>query len=86
MRCLQTPLCCESKMLPDLETLQDRMSLLAYDSGLNGGADGRVAALGVQAVEVRSIPPFQNTHSRGRADAPTRHDHEYDLPHSLESN
>jgi transcriptional coactivator HFI1/ADA1 len=63
MRCLQTPLCCESKMLPDLETLQDRMSLLAYDSGLNGGADGRVAALGVQAVEVSPIPSLtDNTH------------------------
>ncbi|KAK4701359.1 transcriptional coactivator HFI1/ADA1, partial [Phenoliferia sp. Uapishka_3] len=51
MRCLQTPLCCESKMLPDLETLRDRMSLLAYENGLGGGADAKVAALGVQAIE-----------------------------------
>ena len=53
MRCLQTPMCCESKLLPDLETLKDRMSLLAYENGLGGGADTKVAALGVQAVEVR---------------------------------
>ncbi|KAL8284275.1 hypothetical protein RQP46_005024 [Phenoliferia psychrophenolica] len=51
MRCLQTPMCCESKLLPDLETLKDRMSLLAYENGLGGGADAKVAALGVQAIE-----------------------------------
>ena len=49
MRCLHTPLCCESKELPDVDTLKDRMSLLAYDSGLGGGADVKVAVLGVQA-------------------------------------
>ena len=54
MRCLHTPLCCESKELPDVDTLKDRMSLLAYDSGLGGGADVKVAVLGVQAIEVRS--------------------------------
>ena len=39
-------------MLPDLESLRDRMSLLAYDSGLIGGADSKVALLGLQAIEV----------------------------------
>lgn len=52
LRCLQVPLCCESKQLPDVETLKDRMSLVAYDSGLGGGADSKVAALGVLALEV----------------------------------
>ncbi|KAM0755939.1 hypothetical protein T439DRAFT_320637 [Meredithblackwellia eburnea MCA 4105] len=52
LRCMKAPLCCESRMLPDSETLKDRMSLLAFDSGLGGGADSKAAALGVQAVEM----------------------------------
>ena len=58
MRCLQAPLCCESRSLPDVDTLQDRMSLLAYESGIAEGADSTVALLGVQAVEVSSSFPF----------------------------
>ncbi|KAI5476373.1 hypothetical protein MNV49_007822 [Pseudohyphozyma bogoriensis] len=50
-RCLKAPLCCDSKLLPDIDTLKDRMSLIAYENGLDGGADARVAALGVQAIE-----------------------------------
>lgn len=41
------------------------MSLVAYESGLESGADNRVAALGVQAIEVRStcLPScFQEVH------------------------
>lgn len=35
-------MCCESKLLPDTETLKDRMSLLAYENGLGGGADVKI--------------------------------------------
>lgn len=52
MRCLQAPLCAETRMLPDLDSLRDRMSLLAYDSGLMSGADSKVALLGAQALDV----------------------------------
>ncbi|KAI9603996.1 hypothetical protein H4Q26_003606 [Puccinia striiformis f. sp. tritici PST-130] len=39
MRCQQAPICSESKQLPNFETLKDRMSLIAYDSGLANGVD-----------------------------------------------
>lgn len=42
-------------MLPDVDSLKHRMSLIAYDSGLANGADTKAAALGVQAIEVRPI-------------------------------
>lgn len=54
MRCLQAPLSYESKLLPDHDTLKDRMSVIAYEAGLNKGADASAAALGVQAIEVSS--------------------------------
>lgn len=59
MRCLQAPHCCETRMLPDVDSLKDRMSLIAYDSGLAGGADDIAAVLGVQAIEVccATLPP-----------------------------
>jgi len=64
MRCLQAPLSYESKLLPDHDTLQDRMSVIAYEAGLAKGADTSAAALGVQAIEVgqystaTSLSPF----------------------------
>ncbi|EGG09929.1 uncharacterized protein MELLADRAFT_95260 [Melampsora larici-populina 98AG31] len=52
MRCQQAPLCSESKQLPDSDTLKDRMSLIAYDSGLVNGVDQSAASLALIALEV----------------------------------
>ncbi|KAH9813885.1 transcriptional regulator of RNA polII, SAGA, subunit-domain-containing protein [Melampsora americana] len=52
MRCQQAPLCSESKQLPDSDTLKDRMSLIAYDSGLVNGVDNSAASLALIALEV----------------------------------
>lgn len=40
-------------MLPDIDTLKDRMSLTCYDSGLVEGVDSKVAALALLAIDVR---------------------------------
>lgn len=40
-------------MLPDIDTLKDRMSLTCYDSGLGEGVDSKVAALALLAIDVR---------------------------------
>ncbi|GAA5992483.1 hypothetical protein JCM5350_003491 [Sporobolomyces pararoseus] len=39
-RLVQAPLCCESRSLPDAETLRDRMMLIAYEEGMIDGVDG----------------------------------------------
>ena len=51
-RCQQIALCAESKLLPDIDTLKDRMSAVAYNIGLSDGAESTAAALGVVALEV----------------------------------
>ncbi|GAA5944589.1 TADA1 family protein [Sporobolomyces koalae] len=38
-RLVQTPLCCESRSLPDSESLRDRMLLIAYEEGMTNGVD-----------------------------------------------
>lgn len=60
-RYVQLPLCCESRMLPDAETLRERMLALAYEEGMPDGVEARSAALVQGAVEVRSplsLSPF----------------------------
>ena len=52
VRAQQTPFCAESKLLPDVDTMRDRINLIAYDSGLSGGADEGVAGLCNVALEV----------------------------------
>lgn len=52
LRGSQTPLCQESKQLPEVDSLRDRMSLLAYDYGLGGGADPAAASILLIATEV----------------------------------
>ncbi|OAV96244.1 hypothetical protein PTTG_03453 [Puccinia triticina 1-1 BBBD Race 1] len=52
MRCQQAPVCSESKQLPDFDTLKDRMSLIAYDSGLMNGVDKAASSLALIALEV----------------------------------
>ncbi|GAA97988.1 uncharacterized protein L969DRAFT_84527 [Mixia osmundae IAM 14324] len=47
----QAPLCLESKRLPDHESLTDRMSLIACDSGLSAGVDKPAVSLMLLAVE-----------------------------------
>ncbi|SCZ89496.1 BZ3500_MvSof-1268-A1-R1_Chr1-1g01218 [Microbotryum saponariae] len=46
-------LCSTSKLLPDVDGLRDRMTLVVFESGLVGGGvvDERVGLLGVRAVE-----------------------------------
>ncbi|BGP18485.1 hypothetical protein JCM10213_001199 [Rhodosporidiobolus nylandii] len=50
-RLAQTPLCCESRMLPDSETLRDRMLLLAYEDELVEGVESRATGLMHAAIE-----------------------------------
>lgn len=54
-RLVQTPLCCESRELPDGDMLHDRMSLISYEEGLPEGVDGAVSSLVSSAIDV-SIP------------------------------
>ena len=52
-RLVQAPLCCESRSLPDAETLRDRMMLIAYEEGMIDGVDGSgVANLLSNAMDV----------------------------------
>ncbi|GAA5968640.1 hypothetical protein JCM21900_006410 [Sporobolomyces salmonicolor] len=51
LRLVQTPLCCESRMLPDAATLQDRMLLLAYEEGMVEGVEARTAGLVSGAID-----------------------------------
>jgi len=55
-RFVQLPLCCESRMLPDAETMRERMLALAYEEGMPDGVEARSAALVQGAIEVRSSP------------------------------
>ncbi|KPV73749.1 uncharacterized protein RHOBADRAFT_54934 [Rhodotorula graminis WP1] len=50
-RYVQLPLCCESRMLPDAETLRERMVALAYEEGMPDGVEARSAALVQGAIE-----------------------------------
>ena len=54
-RCQQTELCAESQVLPDLDTMRDRMSLIAYDSNLRRGADNNAANVLMIALEVSCV-------------------------------
>ncbi|BGO93752.1 hypothetical protein NBRC10512_006563 [Rhodotorula toruloides] len=51
LRLVQTPLCCESRVLPDSETLRDRMTATAYEEGLAEGVEGRASTLVQGAME-----------------------------------
>ncbi|GAA5897257.1 hypothetical protein JCM5296_000983 [Sporobolomyces johnsonii] len=51
LRLVQTPLCCESRMLPDADTLQDRMLLIAYEEGMVEGVEARTAGLVSGAID-----------------------------------
>lgn len=54
-RCRNTPLCAESLRLPDMESLQARMSWSAYQADLLGGADTEAVSVLMAALTVRSI-------------------------------
>lgn len=51
MRAMQAPLCVESKHLPDLDGLKDRMTLLAVENGLPGGVQPQAAAMVLSALQ-----------------------------------
>lgn len=51
-RLLQAPLCCESRYLPDGDTLHDRMLAIGFQEGMASGIDGRAAGLLNGAMEV----------------------------------
>ncbi|KAK4052345.1 hypothetical protein OIV83_002147 [Microbotryomycetes sp. JL201] len=72
MRALQTPNCYDSQTLPDLDGLRDRMSLIAYDSGLPNGVDHRAASLGLQAIEVYIKQILRGVLSLARPARPTQ--------------
>ncbi|GAA6012184.1 hypothetical protein JCM10207_002751 [Rhodosporidiobolus poonsookiae] len=50
-RLVQLPMCCESRVLPDTDTLHDRMTALTYEEGLPDGVEGRAAGLVQGAIE-----------------------------------
>ncbi|KAG0663719.1 hypothetical protein C6P46_002288 [Rhodotorula mucilaginosa] len=50
-RIQQAPLCCEARLLPDGDTLHDRMLAVAYEEGLASGVEGRAAVLLSDAME-----------------------------------
>ncbi|BGP42138.1 hypothetical protein JCM10449v2_006141 [Rhodotorula kratochvilovae] len=50
-RLVQLPLCCESRLLPDAETLQERMLAVAYEEGMVEGVEARTAGLVQGAIE-----------------------------------
>lgn len=51
-RALSAPLCIESKELPDLDMLRDRMTLIALEAGLPGGVHHQAAAMMLAALQV----------------------------------
>lgn len=51
MRALQAPLCVESKHLPDLDGIKDRMTLLAVENGMPGGVQPQAAAMVLSALQ-----------------------------------
>ncbi|GAA6057885.1 hypothetical protein JCM3770_001816 [Rhodotorula araucariae] len=50
-RLVQLPLCCESRLLPDAETLRERMLAVAYEEGMVEGVEARTAGLVQGAIE-----------------------------------
>ncbi|SNX85200.1 related to HFI1 - adaptor protein required for structural integrity of the SAGA complex [Melanopsichium pennsylvanicum] len=50
-RALQAPLCVESKHLPDLDAIRDRMTLLAVENGMPGGIQPQAAAMVLSALQ-----------------------------------
>lgn len=50
-RALQAPLCVESKHLPDLDGIKDRMTLLAVENGMPGGVQHQAAAMLLSALQ-----------------------------------
>ncbi|SPO28102.1 related to HFI1 - adaptor protein required for structural integrity of the SAGA complex [Ustilago trichophora] len=50
-RALQAPLCVESKHLPDLDAIKDRMTLLAVENGMPGGVQPQAAAMVLSALQ-----------------------------------
>lgn len=58
-RLLQAPLCCESRILPDGDTLHDRMLAVGYEEGLASGVEGRAAGLLSGAMDVSLPRPVQ---------------------------
>ncbi|CDS01444.1 related to HFI1-adaptor protein required for structural integrity of the SAGA complex [Sporisorium scitamineum] len=51
MRAMQAPLCVESKHLPDLDGIKDRMTLLAVENGMPGGVQPQAAAMVLSALQ-----------------------------------
>ena len=51
IRSVSTPYCTESHSLPDVHSLQDRMSLAAIESGLSGGVHAQAAAVALSALQ-----------------------------------
>ena len=49
-RSVATPNCIESQVLPDVHSLQDRMSLSAIEAGLSGGVHAHAAAVALSAL------------------------------------
>lgn len=52
-RCRSTPLCSESLQLPDLDSLQARMTWSAFQAGLLGGTDSEAVTVLMAALKVR---------------------------------
>ncbi|EPQ26010.1 uncharacterized protein PFL1_06464 [Pseudozyma flocculosa PF-1] len=50
-RAMLAPLCVESKHLPDLDGIRDRMTLLAVESGMPGGVQPQAAAMVLSALQ-----------------------------------
>ena len=51
IRSVSTPYCTESHSLPDVHSLQDRMSLAAIEAGLSGGVHAQAAAVALSALQ-----------------------------------
>lgn len=51
IRSVSTPYCTESHSLPDVHSLQDRMSLAAIEAGLYGGVHAQAAAVALSALQ-----------------------------------
>lgn len=53
-----TPLCFDSKELPDFESMRDRMTAIAIENGLLGGVQEDSVELMLHALEVRDEDPM----------------------------
>lgn len=56
-RCRSTPLCSESLSLPDMDSLQARMTWSAFQAGLLGGTDQEAVTVLMAALNVRKLSP-----------------------------